>query len=198
MLPPPAPKPEDAPFVVGGAGKPELRKGITLWLQMAAELIALVGVDRVRFLWVGVRDDIDGELFRVMTRRLGLQSCVELIALTPEPLTYFARFNALAMTSWEDPCPIVVLEAMLLEKPVVCFTGGGGAVEEIGDTGLAIAQFSPQAMAQAIADLMASPERCADMGKRARARVLESFVTAVQAPKIEQQIRLLAGQSTAR
>ncbi len=192
------PKADNAPFVVGGAGTPEMRKGITLWLQMASELMSKVGADKVRFQWVGVRDNLDGQLFRVMAQKMGLEASVEFIPLTPEPLAYFAGFDLLAMTSWEDPCPLVVLEAMLLEKPVAYFMGSGGAVEETGDTGLAISDFSPGAMADAIADLMQSPERRADMGKRARARVLENFVTSVQAPKIEQQIRLLAGQNAPR
>ena len=189
---------ENTPFIVGGAGTPELRKGITLWLQVAAELVSKVGKDKVRFQWVGVRNNLDGELFRVMTQKLGLESCVELIPLTPDPLAYFAGFDLLAMTSWEDPCPLVVLEAMLLEKPVACFTAGGGAVEEIGDTGLAIDRFSPGAMADAIAELMQSPERRAEMGRRARTRVLENFIPAVQAPKIEAQMRNLANHNRLR
>ena len=43
---------KDKPFVVGGAGTVEWRKGDSQWLQMAAELKYLLGEDHVRFIWV--------------------------------------------------------------------------------------------------------------------------------------------------
>ena len=52
---------------------------------------------------------------------------VEFIPPTPKPMEHFAGFDIFAMTSWEDPCPLVVLENMGLAKPVVCFAGGAGS-----------------------------------------------------------------------
>ena len=81
-------------------------------------------------------------------------------------LEYFARFDIFAMTSWEDPCPRVVLENMGLGKPVVCFAGGGGAPEVVGDTGVIVPEFDSRAMAQAIADLAADPQEWARSAHR--------------------------------
>ena len=183
------------PFVVGGAGLPHLRKGVTLWLQMAKELIRLVGAERVRFVWVGVKPDADSLQFMAMASKLGVESQVEFIPATPEPLPHFMNFDAFAMTSWEDPCPIVVLEAMLVGLPVACFSGSGGAPEEVGNTGLVVPDFSPLLMAQGFAALVNDREKAAQMGLAARARALARFTASAQVPKILREMRRLTGIS---
>ena len=183
------------PFVVGGAGLPQTRKGTARWLDMAAELITLVGAENVRFVWVGVRETIEDQMFRLMAEKMGIASNIEFVKVTPEPLRYFADFDVFAMTSWEDPCPIVVLESMALQIPVVCFAGSGGAPEEIGDTGIAVPGFSARGMAEAIRDILTAPERRATLGQQARERVLSEFTASVQAPKIQQVIHHVVSRS---
>lgn len=178
-------------FTVGGAGQNNWRKGTLLWLQMAQELIRLRGPGRTRFVWVGVSDKEDGWEFRESARKLGLEDQVKFVPVTPEPLPHFAEFDVFAMTSMEDPCPIVVLENMMLQKPVACFAGGGGAPEEVGETGIVIDDFSPQAMARAIAELADQPERRAKMGQAARRRVQERFTASVQVPQLLAEINSL-------
>lgn len=191
--PPPAPVRTDTRFVVGGAGTPNWRKGKSLWLETASELRALAGDDTFRFVWVGVRDDPDSIDFRNEVRHRKLEGVVELVPATQEPFPHFAGFDVFAMTSWEDPCPVVVLEAMMLKKPVLCFAGSGGAPEEVGDTGMVVENFSPAAMAQAIARLMAAPEQCRQLGEEARTRIGQQFTASEQAPKILRVLRQLAG-----
>ncbi len=36
---------------------------------------------------------------------MGLDDLVEVVPITPRPLEHLVRFDVLAMTSWEDPCP---------------------------------------------------------------------------------------------
>jgi glycosyltransferase involved in cell wall biosynthesis len=193
LLPHPASPTSTAstPLIVGGAGRISWCKGPTLWLLMAAELTKMLGEDRVRFVWVGVASGEDDRRFREMAHKLHLGHLIEFVPVTPRPLEHFARFDVFAMTSWEDSCPLVVLENMLLQKPVVCFAGGGGALEEVGDAGIVIEEFNPSAMAQAIADLAASPEERAALGRAARQRALEQFTVSVQAPKILSEIERL-------
>src|SRR5271157_3686414 len=188
----------DCDLVVGGSGAPGWRKGTTLWLQMAAEVRRLVGPS-ARFVWVGVPewpDDAwyEGAKFRREAHLMGLDDMVEFIPPTPKPMEHFAGFDIFAMTSWEDPCPLVVLENMGLAKPVVCFAGGGGAPEVVGDTGVIIPDFDPHAMARAIADLAADPEQRARLGALARQRMLANFTDRVQVPKIRREIRLLVNR----
>jgi len=184
----------DCNLVVGGCGTPGWRKGTTLWLQMAAEVRRLVGLS-ARFVWVGVPDGPEGIMFRREVHLMGLDDSVELIPSTPKPWKQFTRFGVFAMTSWEDPCPAVVMESMVLGTPVVCFAGGGGAPEVVGDTGVIIPDFNPQAMARAIADLAADPQQRARLGALARQRMRANFTERVIVPKIRGELRLLVGRS---
>ncbi len=188
-------RPHDGTLVVGGAGLPGWRKGTTLWLQMAAEVRRLVGPS-ARFVWVGVPEWpdsswLEGLKFRRELNLMRLDDLVELIPSTPKAMEHFAGFDIFAMTSWEDPCPLVVLENMGLAKPVVCFAGGGGAPEVVGDTGVIVPEFDPLAMARAIADLAARPPELARLGALASQRLRDNFTDRVQVPKIRREMRLL-------
>jgi glycosyltransferase involved in cell wall biosynthesis len=187
--------PRDDTLVVGGAGYPDWRKGITFWLLMAAELRRSLG-RTVRFVWVGAPEwpdprSFEGIKFRRMVQLMGLDDVVEIIPSTPRPLEHFARFDIFAMTSWEDPCPLVVLENMGIGTPVVCFAGGGGAPEVLGDTGVIIPDFNPQSMARAIAELAANPAEMARLGALARRRMLTNYTDRVQVPKIRREVMAL-------
>ena len=122
---------------------------------------------------------------------MGLDDMVEFIPPTPKPMEHFAGFDIFAMTSWEDPCPLVVLENMGLAKPVVCFAGGGGAPEVVGDTGVIVPEFDPLAMARAIADLAADPPELARLGALARQRVLSQLHGPRSGAEDPREIRLL-------
>lgn len=186
---------QDTRLVVGGAGVVSWVKGVPLWLLMAAEVKKRLGAGRVRFVWVGMVEDEEGWRFREMARKLHLTDDIEWVPFTSRPLDYYAAFDLLALTSWEDSFPLVVLESMLLEKPVVCFAGSGGAREEVGETGVVVGEFSTSLMAEAIAALAADPVRRVALGKAARQRVLENFTAARQAPRLWREVTALAGRS---
>lgn len=180
------------PFVIGGAGALSWRKGITLWLQMVAAVLRLLPKTSLEFRWVGILDNADGHAALVEARKLGLADIVKFLPFTDRPLDEFRQFDVFAMTSWEDPCPLVVLENMALGKPVLCFEGSGGAPGEIGSSGVIIQLFSPEAMAVAIAELAQDGTRREALGKAARSRVGQMFVASVQAPKLLEEMRRVA------
>ncbi len=182
------------PFVVGGAGRVDLRKGPTLWLQLAAALTRSLGKGNVRFVWVGVQDDDMCRHFRQIAARLGVEELTTFVPVTRQPLAHFRRFDVFAQTAWEDPCPIVVLENMMLGVPVACFAGSGGAPEEVGETGIVVDGFCPQAMAREIAGLLGDEPRRRRMGEAARQRVIERFTDRVQVPKLLREIQAAAGK----
>jgi glycosyltransferase involved in cell wall biosynthesis len=189
---------DEGSFVIGGAGMPSWRKGVTLWLQTASEVRKLLGPS-ARFVWVGVPERpepcwLEGLKFRREIKLMGLERDVEVIPVTPNPSRYFGTFDVFAMTSWEDPCPLVVLENMALGTPVVCFKDGGGSAEAVGDAGVIIPDFDPRAMARAIAELATNPEKRSRLGARARQRILARFTDRVQVPKIQREIWALAGR----
>ena len=181
------------PLVVGGAGNISWCKGPELWLLMAWELKKLLG-QNVRFVWVGVSQSRENREFREMARKLGLEESIQFVPLTTQPLEQFALLDVFALTSWEDSCPLVVLENMMLGKTIVCFRDGGGGAEEIGETGIVVEEWSPRLMAEAIADLAAAPQRRQWLGRDARERVLTHFEAAVQISRIRSEIEACIAQ----
>lgn len=175
-----------SPFVIGGCGDPGWRKGVTLWLLMAAEVRRLMG-DSARFVWLGARSRL-GETFRHEARLLGLDGIAEFVPPTPDPRSYFARFDVFAMTSWEDPCPLVVLENMRVGTPIISFAGGGGSVEVAGEAGVIVDEFCPYKMARQIAELASRPDWRARLGAAGIERARAMFTDQVQIPKIRREI----------
>jgi glycosyltransferase involved in cell wall biosynthesis len=183
-------------LVIGGAGQTVWRKGTQLWLEMARVLVARLGSSRVRFRWLGVGDGPDDWQFRRMAHHFGLEPFLDLVPITGDPLAIIQSWDLLALTSWEDAFPLVVLESMLARRPVACFAGGGGAPEAVDGTGLIVDDFSAETMAGAIAELTAVPERLAGLGQAAHARVAERFTASAQVPTLLAELhRVAAGGS---
>lgn len=179
------------PFVVGGAGRLVWCKGWELWLQTAALLDEKLA-GRARFLWLGGGTSETILQFEETARRLGLKGKVERRERVADPLAVFEAMDAFALCSWEDACPLVALENMALGNVVACFAGGGGARETVGESGLVIERFSPEAMADSLAQLALDPSRRQEMGKMARTRALSEFSLDNQAPKIWAKILQVA------
>jgi glycosyltransferase involved in cell wall biosynthesis len=84
------------------------------------------------------------------------------------------RFHIFALTSREDPYPLVVLEAGLSGVPVVCFQGAGGAPELVeADGGVVVPYLDIELMADSIAWLADDPVARQQRGQRLCQKVLE-------------------------
>lgn len=70
---------------------------------------------------------------------------------------------------WDEPCPLTVLEGMASGLAVVV-TAVGGMPELIGDAGVMVPREDEAALADALVDLVASPARREELGRRARLR----------------------------
>jgi glycosyltransferase involved in cell wall biosynthesis len=81
-----------------------------------------------------------------------------------------------------DAVPWVVLETMAAGLPVVS-TRVGAIPEMVGDAGL-IVERDAASVAQAIDSLAADPDRRAELGRRARARVAERYDAQKQVPRL--------------
>lgn len=114
--------PEDT-FVIGGCGGLGWRKGTDLFLQIARLTFKIVTEGRVRFLWVGGKDIPDDEALRFVheVRVLGLQDCCCHIPSTADVNDYYCAMDVFALTSREDPFPLVMLEAGMHGLPIICF-----------------------------------------------------------------------------
>ena len=118
------------------------------------------------------------------------------ISASPKPSDYLAAADVFALTSREDPYPLVCLEAAALEKPIVCFASAGGAPEFVEeDCGFVVPYLDMMAMANRVVSLLDSGDCRLTMGMAARRKVLQRHDISRAAPHIRDIIeRIIAGE----
>lgn len=191
------PKP-DFEMLVAGAGTCQWRKGTDLWLQVASELARLKPTFPVRFVWFGPvptrtsDDDWLRETYHTI-RLLGLTESVRFIEYRENYYPLLQQCDVFTLCSREDPCPLVVLDAMYLGLPVIAFESGGASEVLAGDAGVIVPHYSPHLMARSLMGVLRDNKlrnRLSGAGKkRARtqytierlARVVETQLTRIEA-----------------
>jgi glycosyltransferase involved in cell wall biosynthesis len=176
----------DTSFVVGAAGTVDWRKGCDLFIPLALETLRRCRGKDLHFLWVGgfwerrtpreIAYDID---------KLGLQGRIHFVDHRQNYLDYMAMFDAFCLMSREDPCPLVLLEAAGLGKPLLCFSESGGAPELVeADCGFVVPYLDVATMASRLVDLMDAPDLRTRFAARASEKVRERHDVAVAGPRI--------------
>jgi glycosyltransferase involved in cell wall biosynthesis len=99
---------------------------------------------------------------------------IAFVGAKDNPYAHMRRFDIFTLPSRDDPFPLVVLESMLLGKPVVAF-GVGGVPRQLGDAGVLVPPGDVELFAAAIADLIRNPEARARYSASARERVESQF-----------------------
>lgn len=115
--------PPDAAVVLG-AGTVDWRKGPDLFIQLACEVRRRTP-EPVHFVWVGgdLRSP-DWERVRSDLERAGADH-VHFVGVREDPVPWFAMADVFALTSREDPYPLVGLECAALGIPLVTYRNGG-------------------------------------------------------------------------
>lgn len=129
----------------------------------------------VRFLMVGERITADnGPLSRIV-RESALHQVVYLLGPRRDLPRLTAALDISCLSSWTESFPNVLVEAMACAVPCVV-TDAGDTRLIVGDTGRVVPSCTPQALAEAMAALIAmeAAERAA-LGQKARERVLAQF-----------------------
>jgi glycosyltransferase involved in cell wall biosynthesis len=177
--------PDDAQLVMG-IGIGVWRKGIDIFVRLTKEVCQQNR--RAHFVWIGctsdapvdVDYDIDYDI-----RTCGLTGRIRFLGMLARYAEYLAAADVFALTSREDPYPLVCLEAAALGKPIVCFAGAGGAPEFVEqDCGFVVPYLDVTAMAGRIASLLESADCRIKMGTVARRKVTERHDISVAAPRI--------------
>ncbi|HEY9374254.1 GT4 family glycosyltransferase PelF [Streptomyces sp.] len=86
----------------------------------------------------------------------------------------YAAGNVVMLSSISEGFPFSLIEAMSCGRATVS-TDVGGVREAVGDTGLVVPPREPAVMAAAIVDLLRDAPRRAELGRRARQRVVDRF-----------------------
>ena len=162
--------PENA-FSVGGMGTVDLRKGVDVFLQVAHQL---KDMKDIYFLWVGGQNtEIDYKIFQIDKDRLGLKNVIFQTSIN-NPLDFMDAFDVFFVSSREDPYPLVVLEAAMLAKPIICFDKAGGAKDFVeNDCGFVIDYLEVNKVVEKIIELKENPILRKEFGDSARKKALE-------------------------
>jgi glycosyltransferase involved in cell wall biosynthesis len=170
---PPAANPNGARDpTVGTAAVLEKRKGHRFLLEAVARLSAR-GVE-LRCLLAG--EGSERKKLEEMVARLGLEGRVSFLGFVADTPAFLAGIDIFVLPSLREGLGVAALEAMAAGKAVVA-SRVGGLAEAIthGRTGILVPPSDSQALSDAIAELIADPNRARDMGQRAAAHVREHF-----------------------
>jgi len=117
----------------------------------------------------------DGPLRDALARAAqqhSVEGRVHLLGARSDLPDIYAALTLLVHPSLTEGLPLVVLEAAAFGVPIVASSVGAiPAVLEQGAAGVLVPPGDPQALARAVEDLLAQPDRAQRLGQRARARV---------------------------
>ena len=180
----------DNDILVGACGTSDWRKGADLFVQVARLVAADPNGHNIHFVWVGA-EKATSDYRRLVhdVRGSGMDSRISVVENTARPRDFFSAMDIFALTSREDPFPLVMLEAGAIGLPLVCFeaTGGGPEFAE-GDAGLLAPYLDVSAFANRILSLSADPRARAAIGGAAKRKVAERYTIDQQAPKLRDLI----------
>lgn len=108
--------------------------------------------------------------------------------------TYFYYSDIFVLPTLEDTWGMVVLEAMLLGKPILCSDGAGASelIEE-GQNGYCFEAGSSVALAVMMKKFIDNPEKIDDMG-RASKRIMDKYTPVAAAEMMSEVIRYVTGR----
>jgi glycosyltransferase involved in cell wall biosynthesis len=118
------------------------------------------------------------------SEQLGIRERVE-FGFHEDVPALLESLDVVALPSWTEGLPVVLLEAMAHARPVVA-TPVGGTPELVvdGETGLLVPPRDPEALAAALRRLLEDPDLARRLGEAGRTRVAERFTAAAQARRI--------------
>jgi mannosyltransferase len=129
-----------------------------------------------------------------MVREAGLADRVRFLGEVPieEVPRWFQRISVYAFTSREEGFGLTLLEAMAAGTAVAAARAGAAeTVIHDGDTGVLVPPGDVEALTAALEPLMREPYRAAEMGRRARDRVITEFSIDNEAEQIAAVYRRL-------
>jgi len=143
------------------------------------------GDDNLHFVWIGGGDKEQNDAIGRAVAETGLKEQVHFLEAKQDPLGYFADFDVFALTSREDPFPLVCLEVASLGKPVLCFDKSGGEPEFVEkDCGFVVPNLDVDAMADRVIELYKDREFLRQLGQNAAKKVRNRHTLEANAPKI--------------
>jgi L-malate glycosyltransferase len=161
----------DAP-VIGTVGRLVPVKGLSVLLEAAVDLAP--AVPHLKILIVG--DGPERERLTEQVAATGLAGIVHLVGFRHDVADLLAAFDVFALPSLSEGLPMVLLEAMALQIPIVASRVGGVAeVLMDGESGLLVAPGEPGSLATACHRLLAEQHLATRLATAARQRLEQQY-----------------------
>ncbi len=182
---------------VGIVGRISPWKGQDIFLR-AAQLVRRAHPS-VRFRIIGAALFAEAEFeakLRALVRELGLEDAVEFRGFCADVPAEIAALTVCVHASTRaEPFGQVIIEAMAAGVPVVATNGGGvPEIVEHGLTGMLVAMGDAEAMAEAIAALLADPQMAGAMALEGKRHVEDHFSIGATAAKVQEVLLAVAGR----
>ena len=146
--------PETEKKVIGTCGGMTKVKGFDLACK-TAKILKDRGID---FLWRFVGDGTERENIERLVKDLGITDNIEFTGMKKNPYPYIASCDIYVQPSYEEAMPVAIIEAQILNKPVVSTdTLGGRSLIKNGETGV-ICETDPKFVSSKIIRLLTSRE----------------------------------------
>ena len=156
--------------IIGTAGSLIKRKRVDLFIEA---LSRLKGSDVVGVI-VGAGPEEGG--LKALAAKRGVADKVIFTGFTPDAISYINAMDVFVLPSGKEGLPRVILEAMLMARPVVAFDViGPSELVEDKVTGFLLQDSGWERIAEAVDTLLADTEMMVRMGQAGRHRVVESF-----------------------
>jgi len=167
-------------LLIGGVGRLEPIKGFTYFVDAALRLAE--ALPQARFVLAGQGSDLDA----LRKRAAPLGDRFVFLGLRADVPALMAAFDVCVVPSVNEGMGRVLLEAGAAGAPVAASRVGGiPDIVDDGETGLLVPPRDAAALAAALRDLAASPERRALMGAAARAKVVPRYSLEEMVRRIE-------------
>lgn len=165
-------------LLIGGAGYFQYIKGVDLFIEAAALIQERFKDRRIRFMWIGgynLNQDTYSRSVIRHTDRLGLTDKVLFVGHQTHIYDYLNLLDMFVMCSRQEAFPLVVVEAMALQKPVVAFPVGGVPEALQNGAGLVTERTTPEALADAVSAVIEDRELMQSLAQAGLQRVRECF-----------------------
>jgi glycosyltransferase involved in cell wall biosynthesis len=149
----------------------------------AAQVVA-EAVPQVRFLVVG--DGEQREELEAYAGEMGLEGRILFTGWRRDLSRLYADLDVVALTSINEGTPVSLIEAMAAGVPVVA-TAVGGVPDVVadGETGYLVEDGDVNGLAEAIIELLRSPEKAREMGMAGRKAVYPKFTSQTLIANVE-------------
>lgn len=178
---------QEKDLLIGTVGSLIKRKRITDLID-ALSMVSNQTKNPIRCIIVGDGPEKDSLL--EYAKRKKIDDKIVLTGFQSDAISYINAMDIFVLPSEKEGLPRAILEAMLMEKPVIA-SNITGPVELVidGETGFLVPVRHPEVFANCILKLIEDDELRKQMGEKARKRVIEKFSIEKYIAQIENALK---------